>query len=101
MKMYSKQTLTSPLRAMYKSGRFVHSYIITGAKGVGKKTAALYTAQALLCSDVKDGIPCGVCRECRRIEANTHPDCIRVEKSKRSYSVDDMRHIVTDAYTSP
>ena len=44
MKLYSKQTLSVPLAAMSESGRFVHSYIITGEKGAGKKTAAKYTA---------------------------------------------------------
>lgn len=101
MKLYSKQTLSVPLAAMSESGRFVHSYIITGEKGAGKKTAAKYTAMMLLCSDVHDGRPCGVCRECRRILSGVHPDCISAKKSKKSYSVDDMRDIVTDAYTSP
>ncbi|MBR4224136.1 MAG: hypothetical protein IKR73_04945 [Oscillospiraceae bacterium] len=101
MKIYGKQTVTEPMAAMSRSGRYVHSYIITGAKGCGKKTAAAYIAQMLLCSDIHDGVPCGTCRECRRIEAQTHPDVILVEKSKTSFSVSDMRHIVTDAYTSP
>ena len=101
MKIYGKQTVTEPMAAMSRSGRYVHSYIITGAKGCGKKTAAAYIAQMLLCSDIHDGVPCGTCRECRRIEAQTHPDVILVEKSKTSFSVSDMRHIVADAYTSP
>ena len=101
MKLYSKASVTAPLAAMSESGRFVHSYIITGPKGAGKKTAAVYTAMMLLCSDVHDGMPCGVCRDCRRVMKNEHPDFIIVERSKKSYSVDDMRRIVTDAYVSP
>ncbi|MBQ5312026.1 MAG: hypothetical protein ILP19_08335 [Oscillospiraceae bacterium] len=101
MKLYSKTSITRPLAAMAASGRFVHSYMLTGPKGVGKKTAAVYTAMLLLCSEAKDGVPCGVCRDCRRVLKNEHPDFITVERSRKSYSVDDVRHIVTDAYVSP
>ena len=101
MKLYSKASVTVPLAAMSASGRFVHSYMLTGPKGVGKKTAAVYTAMLLLCGNVRDGKPCGECRDCRRVMKNEHPDFIVAERSKKNYSVDDMRRIVTDAYVSP
>ncbi len=99
MKLYSKNTLTVPLSAMSKTGRFVHSYIITGEKGTGKKTAAKYIAMMLMCDN---GNACGECRQCRRILKNQHPDFITVEHEKKYYSVDDVRKkVVEDSYTSP
>lgn len=101
MKLYSKESITRPLNAMSQTGRFVHSYIITGETGTGKKTAAKYIAMQLLC-DNKNA--CGQCRQCRRVLKNQHPDFITVEKEKdkSSYSTDDIRKkVVADCYISP
>ncbi len=99
MKLYSKQSITKPVEAMSRTGRFVHSYIITGDAGTGKKTAAKYIAMQLLC-DNKNA--CGQCRQCRRIIKGQHPDFIAVEKEGRSYSVKDVREkVVEDSYISP
>ncbi|MCM1577389.1 MAG: hypothetical protein NC078_01150 [Ruminococcus sp.] len=104
MRLYSKEAVVNACRAMVRTDRFVHSYIITGAQGAGKKTAARYLGMSLLCSDkTEEGDPCGVCKNCRRVSSGGHPDFIEVEKSKTSYSVDkDIRpKVVADSYISP
>lgn len=99
MKLYSKRSVTEPISAMSRTGRFVHSYIITGDEGVGKKTAAKYIAMQLLC-DNKNA--CGSCRQCSRIIRGQHPDFITVEKEGRIYTVNDIRtKVVDDSYTAP
>jgi len=56
------------------SGRFHPSLIFHGPPGVGKLTAALALARAILCTG--EDPPCGTCHACRRIEARSqrHPD---------------------------
>lgn len=99
MKLYSKDTITRPIEAMGRTGRFVHSYIVTGDKGTGKKTAARYIAMQLLC-DNKNA--CGECRQCRRILKNQHPDFIIVPKEGRIFTVNDVRtKVVEDSFISP
>lgn len=99
MKLYSKDALLRPVKEMSKSGRFVHSYIITGEKGTGRKTAAKYIAMAMLC-DEKNA--CGQCRQCRRILNGQHPDFITVPKDGRIYSVNGIReNVVEDSFTAP
>ncbi len=99
MTLYSKRSVTEPVNAMSRTGRFVHSYIITGDKGTGKKTAAKYIAMQLLC-DSKNA--CGICRQCSRILRDQHPDLIHVQKEGRSYGVDVIREkVVEDSYISP
>jgi DNA polymerase III subunit delta' len=63
------------LRRALISGRMAHAYLITGARSVGKRTFALEIAQALNClaQDVNER-PDHLCRECRLIQRNTHPD---------------------------
>lgn len=79
-----------------------HAFLLTGERGVGKKTAADYIAMTLLCEKGGDA-PCGECRHCRRILENTHPDVIRPEKSgkKQIYNRETMRGICSDAYVKP
>lgn len=56
------------------SGRFHPSLIFHGPPGVGKLTAALALARALVCTG--EDPPCGECHACRRIDPNSqrHPD---------------------------
>lgn len=99
MKLYCKENITLPFEAMNKSGRFVHSYIITGEKGTGKKTSAAYIAMQLLCDEHN---ACGKCRQCRRILSGQHPDFITVPKDGKIYSVNDIREkVVEDSITAP
>ena len=103
MTLYSKESVAAPCKAMSRTGRFVHSFLITGAQGTGKKVAARYLAMSLLCSAKSpENEPCGVCRECSRILRGQHPDFIEVEKSGVSFSVNDIREkVVADCYIPP
>jgi len=52
-----------------------HAYLFCGPPGVGRRTLALRLAQALNCpTPLAAGVPCGVCRGCKQIEAMRHPD---------------------------
>jgi DNA polymerase-3 subunit delta' len=52
-----------------------HAYLLTGPRGVGRRTFALEIAKALNCEQaaVTDR-PCGTCRSCRLIARGVHPD---------------------------
>lgn len=102
-KLYGKQSVTEPIKAMVTHGRMAHSFLLTGEKGVGKKTCALYIAKSIMCEDRKDGVPCGVCRQCRRIDEGIHPDVITPERTGKTliYGKDSIRKMYEDAYTMP
>lgn len=104
MKLYSKDNIKQLASSMKNSGRFSHGFILTGEPGSGRKTAAKYLAMARLCaSPASDGTPCGVCRECRRIENDSHPDVKWLEGDTASggYSVAHIRDTVADVYVMP
>lgn len=105
MKLYSKKHIKELSSSMKSSGRFSHGFIIVGDEGSGRKTAAKYIAMARLCSSPSpEGEPCGVCRECRRVENDSHPDVIWLsgDLSSGGYSVKNIReNIVADAYIMP
>ncbi len=63
------------LRAVLAGGRLANAYLFHGPWGVGKTTAALALARALLCpARVPGGDACGVCPGCRKSRRLQHPD---------------------------
>ena len=53
-----------PLENALKSGRIAHAYLFSGARGVGKTTAARLLAMALNCRVEPGERPCGKCDSC-------------------------------------
>ena len=79
------------LRGVVAGGRYANAYLLTGPAGVGKGTAALAFARALLCEtragaagpgglfggpavDGPADDACGACAACRKSAQLTHPD---------------------------
>ena len=60
-------------------GSLPHALLITGEKGVGKKTLAQVIAAALLCQHPSSR-PCGECPACRQVASGNHPDLIVIQK---------------------
>ncbi len=66
-----------------------HAYILTGFDYLGKSTLATLFAQALLCEQpVAPGVPCLVCRSCRRVSRGTHPDCSAWDLERQQAAAD-------------
>lgn len=71
-----------------------HAYLFAGPPGLGRRTLALRFAQALNCpTPVKEGIPCGTCRDCRQIESMKHADLTVVQAESKGgiLKVDQIR----------
>ena len=71
-----------------------HAYLFAGPPGLGRRTLALRFAQALNCQNpIKAGIPCGICRDCKQIDAMQHPDLavVQAESEGGMLKVDQIR----------
>lgn len=66
------ETAVARLKRSLEKGSLGHAYLISGPQSVGKMTLALTLARALNCTSIES--PCGVCSQCQRIGAATHPD---------------------------
>ncbi|MBO5060089.1 MAG: DNA polymerase III subunit delta' [Clostridia bacterium] len=79
-----------------------HAYIFEGEEGVGSLECAGLFAQTLVC-EKDDTAPCTVCNACIMAKAETHPDIyfIKPIPGKKNITVDQIRTVVTDAYTKP
>ena len=79
----------------FLSGRMSHATLLSGEAGIGKKTAARLLAQGLLCRGEGDR-PCGVCRDCRRFMARTHPDALfpAPAPKEKTIKIDALREMI-------
>lgn len=61
-----------------EGGRLGHALLLLGPEGVGKFTLLEALARGLLC-EAGPGRACRTCPACRRVEAGSHPDLLRVD----------------------
>ena len=73
--MVGNDWAVSMLRQHVRRGMPRHAYLLTGPRGIGRRTLALRFAQALICTNPKEpGMPCGECEDCGYIQREQHPD---------------------------
>jgi DNA polymerase-3 subunit gamma/tau len=82
------QTLANAIR----SGRIHHAFLFTGARGVGKTSAARILAKALNCEAGLSDQPCGTCASCLEITAGHGLDVIEIDGASNT-GVDDVREL--------
>ena len=98
--LLGNERLKQNLSAALVKDRFSHFYLISGPAGSGKHTLAKLLSQALMCES--DNKPCGVCSACRKIAADTHPDCITVsDPDKKTVPVDLVRDARESMFVRP
>lgn len=75
--------------------RFPHALLLTGQAGVGKRHFANSLANYLLCQHPVSHLPCGRCRHCELIQADTHPDKMTVGlvDNAKQIKIDQIRQL--------
>ncbi|HEX4509200.1 MAG TPA: DNA polymerase III subunit gamma/tau, partial [Burkholderiaceae bacterium] len=69
------RTLTNAIA----QNRVHHAFLFTGARGVGKTSAARILAKALSCVNGPTAEPCGVCESCLEIAAGNSVDVVEID----------------------
>jgi len=80
-----------------ENNKVPHALMLSGVEGIGLARLARSVAHQLLCVASDNDYPCGVCKACQLLAANTHPDLLQVAPSKKGSAilVDQIRELCT------
>ena len=87
-----QEKVVEVLKNQIKNDRTGHAYLFTGVRGTGKTSIAKIMAQAVNCSNLKDGNPCNECKICKSILEGNNTDIIEMDAASNN-GVDDIRSI--------
>jgi DNA polymerase-3 subunit delta' len=83
------------LCSLRKEKRLPHALLLTGPRGIGKRTLAQHFARLVLCQTAHSSEPCGACHACHLMQAESHPDfrLIQPEEEGHAIKIDQIREL--------
>lgn len=82
---------TTLLNAL-RGDRLPQALLFTGVRGTGKTSTARILAKSLRCTNSKDYVPCGVCRDCLDVASGRAIDVVEIDGASNN-GVDAIREL--------
>src|SRR5258708_28253566 len=77
--LVGQEPVARALANAIKTNRVAHAYLFTGARGVGKTSAARILAKALNCVHGPTATPCGECEICKGMTSGDDVDVLEID----------------------
>jgi DNA polymerase-3 subunit delta' len=90
---------TDTLERAIASDHLAHAVLLHAAPGVGGDWLATWLAARVLCrAHGSVPAPCGACRDCQRVRAGEHPDCLvaRPEGDSKEIRIEQVRALSSE-----
>jgi len=98
--LVGQEPVARALMNAIESDRVAHAYLFTGARGVGKTSAARILAKALNCSKGPTTTPCDVCDICKSVTSGEDVDVLEIDGASNR-GIDNVREIRQNVGTRP
>ncbi|MCF7924131.1 MAG: hypothetical protein K9L64_03360 [Candidatus Izimaplasma sp.] len=77
--------------------RVNHAYIFEGEKGTKKGEIAHFFAKTLLCKNLDQDLnPCNVCKDCKRVNNDTHPNVLKIEPDGKFIKKEQVQNLIEE-----
>ncbi len=90
--LIGQQHVARALTGAIEANRVGHAYLFTGARGVGKTSAARILAKALDCQHGPTATPCNECDICQSISAGSDVDVLEIDGASNR-GIDEIRQL--------
>jgi DNA polymerase-3 subunit gamma/tau len=98
--LVGQEHVARALQQAISSGRVGHAYLFTGARGVGKTSAARILAKALNCVEGPSPTPCNKCDVCLRVTAGDDVDVLEIDGASNR-GIDEIRQLRQNVAVRP
>ena len=98
--LIGQQHVSHALTRAIASERVGHAYLFTGARGVGKTSAARILAKALNCAVGTSATPCNQCELCQSVSAGDDVDVLEIDGASNR-GIDEIRQLRQNVAVRP
>jgi len=98
--LIGQEHVAQALANAISTNRVGHAYLFTGARGVGKTSAARILAKALNCVKGPTAVPCNECDICRSISTGEDVDVLEIDGASNR-GIDEIRQLRQNAGVRP